>query len=96
MNEEAAASVVNSEVQRHLLAAAQGIFSRPVLQRALTYAQQVPLRFLQVVLPSQVSASTAQCLARYSFVQSTAGCSCRISLTSCQHSAFPACLIMVY
>ncbi len=66
INNEAAASVVNREVQRHLSAAAQGIFARPVLQRALTYAQQVPLQFLQVVLPSQVGPAVSNACLVYS------------------------------
>lgn len=55
MSEEVAASVVNSDIQRHLQAAAHGVFARPVLRQALAYAKQVPMQFLQVVLPAQVS-----------------------------------------
>ena len=63
LSDEAAASIVNSEVQRHLTTAAQGVFMQPVLQRALSYAQQVPLQFLQVVLPPQVRRSSAPVIA---------------------------------
>ncbi|KAK9838770.1 hypothetical protein WJX74_003024 [Apatococcus lobatus] len=55
MSEQVAASVVNGNIEQHLQAAAHGVFSRPVLHQALAYAKQVPLQFLQVVLPPQAS-----------------------------------------